>query len=68
MEDYAMASQTETQSFGIVIDGELVLMPSIPSAAIAERLLRNLPGRNRKIEIVNRATGEVVKSLTPAPP
>ena len=60
-----MASQTETQSFGIVIDGELVLMPSIPSAAIAERLLRNLPGRNRKIEIVNRATGEIVKSLSP---
>jgi hypothetical protein len=65
MEDYAMTSQTETQSFGIVIDGELVLMPSIPSAAIAERLLRNLPGRNRKIEIVNRATGEIVKSLSP---
>ena len=60
-----MTSQTETQSFGIVIDGELVLMPSIPSAAIAERLLRNLPGRNRKIEIVNRATGEIVKSLSP---
>jgi hypothetical protein len=58
-----MTYQSEAQSFGIVIDGELVLMPSIPSAAIAERLLRNLPGRNRKIEIVNRATGEVVKSL-----
>ena len=60
-----MTYQSETQSFGIVIDGELVLMPSIPSAAIAERFLRNLPGRNRKIEIVNRATGEIVKSLSP---
>jgi len=63
-----MAPKTETESFGIVIDGELVMMPSIPSAAIAERLLRNLPGMNRKIEIVNRATGEIVKSLSPANP
>jgi len=68
MEDHAMASKTESDSFGIVIDGELVMMPSIPSAAIAERLLRNLPGLDRKIEIVNRATGEVVKRLSPAFP
>ena len=38
-----MTYQSEAQSFGIVIDGELVLMPSIPSAAIAER-----PGRLRR--------------------
>jgi hypothetical protein len=59
---------TQTDTFGIMIDGEMVVMPAIPTVAAAEKLAYGFPGEARNIAIINRATGEIMQRSAPPPP
>ena len=63
-----MHPNVQADTFGIMIDGEMVMMPAIPSVAAAEKLAYGFPGEGRNVAIVNRATGEIVKRSAPPPP
>jgi len=63
-----MHPKAQADTFGIMIDGELVTMPAIPSVAAAEKLAYGFPGQGRNIAIVNHATGEIVQRSAPPPP
>jgi hypothetical protein len=63
-----MQSKTQADTFGIIIDGELVVMPGIPSVAAAEKLAFGFPGSGRNVEIINRATGQIVQRSASPPP
>jgi uncharacterized protein (UPF0218 family) len=63
-----MHPQAQTETFGIMIDGEMVVMPAIPSVAAAEKLAYGFPGHGQNVAIVNRATGEIVQRSAPPPP
>ena len=63
-----MHPKTQADIFGIIIDGEMVVMPGIPSVAAAEKLAFGFPGIGRNIEIVNRVTGQIVQRSAPPPP
>ena len=63
-----MLPKLEADAFGILIDGEPVKMLGVASVAEAERLMDGLVGKGRKVEIVDRATGQIVKRLSPRIP
>jgi len=67
-ETATMLPKVEADAFGILIDGELVKMLGVASVAEAERLVAGLVGKGRKIEIVDKATGQIVKCLSPRIP
>lgn len=63
-----MTPKCDADTFGILIDGELVKLLSLPSVEEAERLVVGLVGKGRKIEIVNKATGQIVNRVSPRTP
>jgi hypothetical protein len=55
----------DTKSFTLAIDGRLMRMLTLASIEAAERLAVGLVDKGRRVEIVDRATGDVVKRLPP---
>jgi hypothetical protein len=64
-EGLAMLPNPETKSFTVAIDARLMRKLSMPSVEAAEKLAVGLVDKGRRVEIVDRATGDVVKRLGP---
>ena len=60
-----MLPNPETKSFTLAIDGRLMRKVSVSSIDAAEGLAVGLVDKGRRVEIVDRATGDVVKRLPP---
>jgi hypothetical protein len=56
-------SNHDTKNFTLAIDGRLMRKLSMSSVEAAERLAVGLVDKGRRVEIVDRATGDVVKRL-----
>lgn len=53
----------ETKSFTVAIDGRLMRKLSVPSVEAAVGLALGLVESGRRVDIIDRATGDVVKRM-----
>jgi hypothetical protein len=60
-----MLPNPAAQSFTLAIDGRLMSKLSVPSVEAAEGLAVGLAESGRRVEIIDRATGDVVKRFVP---
>ena len=58
-----MLPNHDTKNFTLAIDGRLMRKLRLASVEAAERLAVGLVESGRRVEIVDRATGDVVKRL-----
>jgi hypothetical protein len=58
-----MLLNPDTDKFTLAIDGRLMSKIGMPTVEAAERLAVGLVDQGRRVEIVERATGSVVKRL-----
>jgi len=58
-----MLLNPKTDKFTLAIDGRLMNKIGMPTVEAAERLAVGLVDKGRRVEIVERATGSVVKRL-----
>jgi hypothetical protein len=59
-----MLPNLERRSFTLAIDGRVMRKVSVSSVEAAERLAVGLAESGHRVEIIDRATGDVVKRLS----
>ena len=63
-----MLPKTELKNFTVAIDGRLMRKLNLPSVEAAESLAVGLAESGRRVEVIDWATGDVVKLLGPPKP
>jgi hypothetical protein len=58
-----MLPNPEPRSFTLAIDGRVMRKVSVPSVEAAEGLAVGLAESGRRVEIIDRTTGDIVKHL-----